>query len=84
VSVVLASVPAVAEAYSELKQRVHRRLVAEGADELAATDDAAVRRRLGELLRDEQPLLAAAQFDDLLDQLTHEVAGLGPLEPLLG
>jgi pilus assembly protein CpaF len=57
--------------------------VAEGADELAATDDAAVRRRLGELLRDEQPLLAAAQFDDLLDQLTHEVAGLGPLEPLL-
>ena len=29
------------------------------------------------------PLLSSAQFDELLDQLTHEVAGLGPLEPLL-
>ncbi len=68
---------------AELRQRVHRRLVAEGADELAAPGEGALRRRLSELLRDEQPLLSAARFDALLDALTHEVAGLGPLEPLL-
>ncbi len=68
---------------TELKQRVHRRLVAEAPDDAASPDGATVRRRLGELLRDEHPLLSSAQFDELLDQLTHEVAGLGPLEPLL-
>jgi len=66
-----------------LKERVHRRLIAQGADDLGSTDDGAVRARLAELLRDEQPLLPAARFDDLLEQLTHEVAGLGALEPLL-
>ena len=73
----------VAEEQRELKQRVHRRLVAEGADEPAPSGGAAVRGRLAELLRDEQPLLAAAHFDELLEELVHEVAGLGPLEPLL-
>ena len=68
---------------AELRHRVHRRLVAEGADEFAAPGEGALRRRLSELLRDEQPLLSAARFDALLDALTHEVAGLGPLEPLL-
>jgi pilus assembly protein CpaF len=66
-----------------LKERVHRRLIAQGADDLGSTDDVAVRARLAELLREEQPLLAAARFDDLLEQLTHEVGGLGALEPLL-
>jgi pilus assembly protein CpaF len=42
-----------------------------------------LRARLGELLRDEQPMLAATHLDALLQQLVHEVAGLGPLEPLL-
>ena len=68
---------------AELRHRVHRRLIAEGADELAPPGEGALRRRLSELLRDEQPLLSAARFDALLDALAHEVAGLGPLEPLL-
>ena len=67
-----------------LKQRVHRRLIAQSADDIGPADDtAALRARLAELLRDEQPLLSSVRFDALLEQLTHEVAGLGPLEPLL-
>src|SRR6478609_1760942 len=65
-----------------LKQRVHARLVTQGVDD-ASTDIESLRRTLGDLLRDEQPLLAAPRFDALLEQLTHEVTGLGPLEPLL-
>jgi pilus assembly protein CpaF len=74
-----------------LKQRVHRRLVAAGGldplDHLDEHDRAgrslAVRTRLAELLRDEAPLLTPARFEDLLRDLTDEVSGLGPLEPLL-
>ena len=74
-----------------LKQRVHRRLVAAGGldslDHLEEHDRAgrslAVRTRLAELLRDEAPLLTPARFEDLLRDLTDEVSGLGPLEPLL-
>jgi pilus assembly protein CpaF len=65
-----------------LKQRVHQRLVAHGVDD-PAPDAEALREVLGELLRDEQPLLAATRYDALLEELTHEVTGLGPLEPLL-
>jgi pilus assembly protein CpaF len=65
-----------------LKQRVHRRLVREGVED-AAGDADALRRTLSDLLHDEQPLLAAPRFDALLEELTHEVIGLGPLEPLL-
>src|SRR5262249_44854755 len=43
----------------------------------------AIRTRLAELLRDEAPLLTAARFEQLLRDLTDEVSGLGPLEPLL-
>ncbi|MCI4354179.1 MAG: Flp pilus assembly complex ATPase component TadA [Thermoplasmata archaeon] len=42
-----------------------------------------VEARLAELLHDEEPLLPEAQFRRLLGELTDEVAGLGPLEPLL-
>jgi pilus assembly protein CpaF len=74
-----------------LKQRVHRRLVAAGGldplDHLDQHDGAgrslAVRSRLAELLRDEAPLLTPSRFEDLLRDLTDEVSGLGPLEPLL-
>jgi pilus assembly protein CpaF len=83
VTVALVSSSTSPDAHAELKQRVHRRLVTEGGDELVAAGDAAVRRRLAELLRDEQPLLPGDDLDQLLDQLVHEVAGLGPLEPLL-
>jgi pilus assembly protein CpaF len=43
----------------------------------------ALRARLLELLRREEPLLAPARLQRLLVQLTDEVVGLGPLEPLL-
>ncbi len=70
---------------AELKQRVHARLLrSPDAPELTGADAReAVRARLAELLRDEEPLLPAARFDRLLGELTDEVAGLGPLEPLL-
>jgi pilus assembly protein CpaF len=69
----------------ELKQRVHARLLR--LPELTELDGPgrapAVRARLADLLRDEEPLLPAARFERLLVELTDEVAGLGPLEPLL-
>jgi pilus assembly protein CpaF len=68
-----------------LKERVHRRLVAAGG--IVELDgpgrDVAVRSHLAELLRDEAPLLAGARHERLLSELTHEVSGLGPLEPIL-
>jgi pilus assembly protein CpaF len=70
---------------SELKQRVHARLLRSvDTVELDASGRRdVVRVRLAELLRDEEPLLPAARFERLLAELTDEVAGLGPLEPLL-
>jgi pilus assembly protein CpaF len=65
-----------------LKQRVHQRLIAEVADVVGASR-AELALRLRELLRDEEPLLAAARFDRVLVELVDEVSGLGPLEPLL-
>jgi pilus assembly protein CpaF len=69
----------------ELKQRVHQRLLrSPDVVDLQGPDrHAAVRALLAELLRDEEPLLPRARFDRLLAELTDEVAGLGPLEPLL-
>ncbi|MFI5046811.1 MAG: CpaF family protein [Acidimicrobiia bacterium] len=66
-----------------LKRAVHRRLVLEHGDE-PAPDGAELRVRLAQLLRDEHPLLPAARLDRLVGELVDEVAGLGPLEPLLG
>ena len=42
-----------------------------------------MRAAVAELLRDEEPLLSAARHELLVAELTDEVAGLGPLEPLL-
>jgi pilus assembly protein CpaF len=61
---------------------VHQRLVAESGDGPAIAGEA-LRARLLDLLRQEEPLLAPARVQRLLVQLTHEVVGLGPLEPLL-
>jgi pilus assembly protein CpaF len=72
----------------ELKQRIHRRLVAAGGVDHLDEHDApgrvlAVRTRLAELLRDEAPLLSPVRFERLLREITDEVSGLGPLEPFL-
>jgi pilus assembly protein CpaF len=67
---------------SLLVQRVHRRLLAEGGDDASLTPDA-LQSRLTDLLRREEPLVPPERFRRLLVQLTHEVVGLGPLEPLL-
>jgi len=69
---------------NDLKQRVHARLLHSPAiDELDGRDRSPIRARLAELLRDEAPLLPAEGFERTLTELTREVAGLGPLEPLL-
>jgi pilus assembly protein CpaF len=65
-----------------LKQRVHARLLAEAGDD-GVTSPLAVRTRLAEHLRAEEPLLGVDRFGLLLGELVHEVAGLGALEPLL-
>jgi len=68
-----------------LKRRVHARLVESAV--LGSGDEPGselvVRSSLAELLRDEDPLIAPARFQRLLTELTDEVTGLGPLEPLL-
>ncbi len=64
-----------------VKRRVHDRLVGAGVTFDDASND--LRARIADLLRDEAPLLRAAHHDVLLDELVREVAGLGPLEPLL-
>jgi pilus assembly protein CpaF len=72
-------------ASGDVKQRVHARLLRSPAiTELEGpAPRGAVRARLAELLRDEEPLLPRGRFDRVLAELLDEVAGLGPLEPLL-
>ena len=72
---------------AELKRRVHTRLLADAARDVASArgperDGLALRQSLAELLRVEAPLLTRARHEVLLDQLVDEVAGLGPLQPL--
>jgi pilus assembly protein CpaF len=69
----------------ELKQRVHARLLqSPTVGDLAGPGrEPAVRATVAELLRDEEPLLGAARFELLVAELTDEIAGLGPIEPLL-
>jgi pilus assembly protein CpaF len=69
----------------ELKQRVHARLLRSPTlAELAGPGgEPAVRAAVTELLRDEEPLLSPARLELLVAELTDEIAGLGPLEPLL-
>ena len=70
---------------NDLKQRVHARLLrSPSLAEIAGPGrETAVRDAVAELLRDEEPLLPAVRFERLVVELTHEIAGLGPLEPLL-
>lgn len=79
------STPSLVDADRGLKARVHRRLVAAGglAEAEGPGRELALRAHLADLLRDEAPLLPAPRLELLLAELTDEVSGLGPLEPLL-
>jgi pilus assembly protein CpaF len=68
-----------------LKRRVHRRLLADDLEHVGGGTGGGLdlRARLTKLVRDEQPLLAFARREQLVDELVDEVSGLGPLEPLL-
>jgi pilus assembly protein CpaF len=61
---------------ARLRARVHQRLLAE-------SDGQPVDAHLAELLREEAPLLGRAPRQALMAQMMADVAGLGPLEPLL-
>ena len=72
----------------ELKARLHNKLL--DALNLAVLDkieDDVLRREVGNLvsdgLREEGRALRGEALKDLIDELMHEVLGLGPLEPLL-
>ena len=74
-----------ADGSAALKARVHGRLLrsASLAELGGARARPVVREQLADLLRDEAPLLSTDHFGRVLTELTDEVAGLGPLEPLL-
>ena len=63
-----------------LKRRVHLRVLAEVPDDATRDDLAPL---VGEYVRSEDPLLPAVVHDRVVAQLLDEIAGLGPLQPLL-
>jgi len=76
------------DAHLELKFRVHNQLfevldlskLSAISEEQAARDVAAATRRI---LESEKALLSLEDRERLIDEIQHEVFGLGPLEPLL-
>lgn len=70
---------------ADLKRRVHVRLLADVATPTGAGGPGAeppLRAVISELVRREAPLLTRHHHDAVVDELVHEVAGLGPLQPL--
>ncbi len=65
-----------------LKQRVHGRLLADVAGGAAASGPS-LRETIAELVRREAPLLTEPRHSAVVEELVHEVVGLGPLQPLL-
>lgn len=65
-----------------LKQRVHGRLLADVAVGTTAPGPS-LREVIAELVRREAPLLTEPRHCAVVEELVHEVAGLGPLQPLL-
>jgi pilus assembly protein CpaF len=81
VSPVRAAVP---DADRALRRTVHQRLVgSEAVEQLVGVTAPELRRRLGALLHEADPLLTTDRHERLVRELADEVAGLGPLEPLL-
>jgi pilus assembly protein CpaF len=74
----------VATADRAIRRRVHERLVgSEAVEHLVVAPPGELRHRLGALLHEVEPLLAPDRHARLVRELTDEVSGLGPLEPLL-
>src|SRR6476659_5936649 len=82
----LGSLPA-RESFREAKYRVQNRLINELDPKLDLTNQVEVRRQIEELfgkIADEEGLaLTRAERVRMLEQITDEILGLGPLEPLL-
>ncbi|MBK8189597.1 MAG: CpaF family protein [Vampirovibrionales bacterium] len=77
-----------ANAETEMKGRIHRRLIEEiDFSRLAEGDDAQIRTQvrhaIAQLLSEENSLLSASERERLIDEILNETMGLGPLEPLL-
>ena len=72
----------VAPVDAALKQRVHGRLLADVAGGAAASGPS-LRETIAELVRREAPLLTEPRHSAVVEELVHEVVGLGPLQPLL-
>jgi len=72
----------VSPADAALKQRVAGRLLADVAVGTAAPG-LSLREVIAELVRREAPLLTEPRHCAVVEELVHEVAGLGPLQPLL-
>ena len=66
--------------HDALKRRVHVRVLAEVP---AATTRDELMPVVSEYVRDDDPLLTCPVHDRLVGELLDEIAGLGPLEPLL-
>jgi pilus assembly protein CpaF len=76
--------PSPPDADRTLRRQVHQHLIgSESVGDLVTLPAAELRRRLGVLLHDADPLLAPERHERLVTELADEVAGLGPLEPLL-
>src|SRR5215510_8560180 len=79
---------AAAAAYQELKSRVHNQLfdhldltrLSEVSQERIAGD---IRRLTRRILSEEKALLTQEERAQIVEEIQHEVFGLGPLEPLL-
>src|SRR5690242_19572991 len=75
------------ESFREAKYRVQNRLINELDPKLDLTNQVEVRRQIEELfgkIADEEGLaLTRAERVRMLEQITDEIIGLGPLEPLL-
>ncbi len=71
----------------ELKRSIHRRLIERlDLEALEALDDevqltARIRQAIAELLRSETTPLSQTERETLVEQVVHEVVGLGPIEP---
>jgi len=75
------------EGYSDLMRRIQSRLLQELDPSISSSDPAEIRQSIRELLdqilQQEGIVLSRAERQRLFDQITAEILGFGPLQPLL-